>query len=163
MKRQLRLEWYFGAIFQDNFYACIKKLEISSGKKKESAGKGKELMTSEAMIVLTTAKVGNDESLNCRVTVKRVKRRLVTQRQLVRCGSRGRQLFRWLETKMRKAGEEGYNGFGLRKNNLEVPTGKFMQRYLTVGNSRWERKERTMYKSLCYGVIISMKIGRRGY
>lgn len=46
-------------------------------------------MTSEAMLVITLANIGNDESLNFRVTENKV-RRGKTRSQLVRYGIRSR-------------------------------------------------------------------------
>ena len=50
--RHIKLERYLGTRFKENFYAFINKLVISSRgiKSKEFAGKGNELMTSEAML-----------------------------------------------------------------------------------------------------------------
>lgn len=73
----MRLERYLGTRFQENFYAFIKKLEVSSGEKKKKnkkfARKGHELMTLEAMPVTALANAGNEESLIFRVTFFRSK------------------------------------------------------------------------------------------
>ena len=89
--RHIKLERYLGTRFNENFYAFIKKLVISSRgiKSKEFAGKGNELMTSEAMLVITLANIGNDESLDFRVTENKVRRRKIRS-QLVRYGIRSR-------------------------------------------------------------------------
>ena len=89
--RHIELERYLGTRFKENLYAFREKLVISSRgiKSKEFAGKGNELMTSEAMLVITLANIGNDESLNFRGTENKV-RRGKTRSQLVRYGLRSR-------------------------------------------------------------------------